>query len=210
MLSNMRPSEPRRPSMRRRSPSFSLARRAAARSSGRVGRGRDSRGTGAPGARRAAAPAQRPRPLRSAARRGRPFAGGMRRARMRDGDIAPLGRVERWLACFGQSHRPSTSTAPGKSTRESRPPHRRSVTTSGCGSSRGCTPGSKTTARPARRPAGNADHVPSAAVPPATQRPRRADASHPAAPTPISRWLSCRRSPAYSAKSPRSQCIRAV
>ena len=113
----------------------------------------------------------------------------------------------RWLTCLGSRIRPSAATGVGKSAADSRPAQRSSVSTSGRGSSPLLTPGSRTTASPARRPPGTAMTSPGRS---AAQRVRRGVALlglplRGAAPSPARRAV--RRSAAYSAKSPRWQRI---
>ena len=62
----------------------------------------------------------------------------------------------RWLTFLGSRIRPSAVTGVGKSAADRRPAQRSSVSTSGRGSSPLFTPGSRTTASPARRPPGTA------------------------------------------------------
>jgi hypothetical protein len=112
----------------------------------------------------------------------------------------------RWFTFLGSRIRPSAETGVGKSADDRRPAHRSSVSTSGRGSSPLSTPGSRTTARPARRPPGTAMTSPGRSARSASVVASRWWAI-PWRRRAFSRSLTRRRSAAYSVKSPRWQRI---
>ena len=149
----------------------------AARPSGRAPRGRRTGGTGGRAAPRAAAAPRRrssaPRRVAASARGGR---SGRSRARRLDGEVAALLR-RAVVDVLGHPHRAEhVHRRPGSRRVDSRPAQRASVTTSGRGSSRGCTPGVEDDGQPGPAPARHPDDVAAAAAPPATAAtaPRRA------------------------------------
>ena len=201
-----------RPSTRRSRPSVSRSQPpATARPSGRGPRGRRSRGTGAPRSRRrssgqlgvvagrrragpaaAAAPASAPASaLRSGARPGRAATAG----------CAALNVLRH------PAPGSSGSTGVGKSTSDSRRTWRSAVSTVGRGPVRAAgQPGSRTTAQPARRPAGTRMTSPRRSRSSEAERasPRRSRERRPGQ-LGLAVARSAGAAPAYSAKSPRWQ-----
>ena len=127
----------------------------------------------------------------------------------RGGEIAPGVRAA-VVEVLGHPHPGERGlTGLGKSTEPSRPAHLSSVSTSGRGSARSVMPGSRTTARPCRRPDGTRITSPGRSAPRASAASIRRLACE-SRESSFSRSAICCRSCAYSPTSPRSECISAA